>query len=233
MTTVTETQTQYGQPPIVVGDFTDLDLVEMQFIQYMPIFMPEECALIRMPEQLFALKEFRRMLHAIAEYHGGLPAMREAGLYIYLTTRHGFATPGNPLNRPGWHCDGFGTADINYIWWSRWGTRFAEQPFTDIDPGHVRSMEQFEEQMRPDRIKVYDDRFLLRLNPFVVHTTPEIPEPGGYRQFIKISVSPHKYNLLGNTHNYMFSYDWTMHDRDALRNDPSYGEQDFVLGGAT
>lgn len=230
MTTITETKQQYGQPPVEIGDFTDLDLVEMQFIQYMPIFMPEISGLVKMPEQLFHLKAARRMIHAICEYHGGLESMREQGMYMYLTTRHGYATPGNPLNRPGWHCDGFGTGDINYIWWSRWGTRFAMQPFTDIDPGHVKSMEQFEEQLRPENVKQFTDRFLYRLNPFVVHTTPEIPDPGGMRQFIKISVSPHKYNLLGNTHNYSFDYEWVMHDRDALRNDPSYGEQDFVLG---
>lgn len=217
----------YGAPPQLIDVFPDMDLVELQFLQYLPIFMPD-VSVVRMPPNLFAIHDFRHMLHAVMEDNGGLEKMAADGLYVYVTTRHGFATPGNPLNRPGWHCDGFGTQDLNYIWWNRWGTRFAGQPFFNIDSGHVKSMEQFEQQLDPEKVYTPETGGLYRLTPFVVHTTPEIPEPGGMRQFIKFSVSPHRYNLLGNTHNYLFEYDWKMYERDALRNDPAYGEQDYV-----
>ena len=36
--------------------------------------------------------------------------------YVYITCKNLFVEPGSFGNRPGWHCDGFGTDDINYIW---------------------------------------------------------------------------------------------------------------------
>jgi hypothetical protein len=32
--------------------------------------------------------------------------------------------------------------------------------------------------------------------------------------------------LKGNSHNYLFDYDWKMWDRDVLRNDPAYAGKD-------
>jgi hypothetical protein len=52
------------------------------------------------------------------------------------------------------------------------------------------------------------------------------PPPGGMRSFLKISLSHQKYNLVGNSHNYLFDYNWDLHDRDTLRNDPAYAGKD-------
>lgn len=218
----------YGQLPVEIADFFDLDLGEYQFIQYMPIFMPDGDD-VRIPPNQFQAKRLRKLIHAVVEDQGGIASLREHGLYVYLTTRYGFATPDNPLNRPGWHCDGFGSDDINYIWWNRWGTRVAHQPFYDIEPGHVESMRQFEEQIRLENVRSLPNGTLYRLNPNVVHSTPEIPAPGGERQFIKVSVSRHRYNLQGNTHNFLFAYNWKTFPRDVARNHPVYGETDFYL----
>lgn len=57
--------------------------------------------------------------------------------------------------------------------------------------------------------------------------TPEIPPPGGMRSFFKISVSTHRYDLLGNSHNYLLDYSWPMLDRQTLRNQPSGGSRDY------
>ena len=43
------------------------------------------------------------------------------------------------------------------------------------------------------------------------------------RTFIKVSFSDQKYNLKGNTHNYLFDYEWDMIDRSVSRNDPTGG----------
>jgi hypothetical protein len=155
--------------------------------------------------------------------------------YIYVTARRGFATPDNPLNRPGWHCDGFGTDDLNYVWCDRWSTRYAVGDFLDISSDHLVSMDQFAEQCVESNpnIRIIDRpvNHLYRLNPFVVHTTPEIPAPGGMRSFLKVSFSKHRYNLLGNSHNYGLDYDWPMYPRDIARNDPARAMGDFYVDG--
>lgn len=210
----------YGAMPLTVGSFPEVDLVEFMHYQYLPIKMADGDA-VRLPARLY--RPLRHLVHAVISDSG---AMR--GRYVYVTARCGYATPDNPLNRPGWHCDGFGTEDINYVWWDRWSSRFAHQPFHGIVPGHVESMRQFEEQIKEDCVVTLPDKVLYRLDPFVVHATPLIDPPGGMRQFVKVSVSEHRYNLLGNSHNHAFDYCWQMHPRDAARNDPHYGEADFV-----
>lgn len=154
--------------------------------------------------------------------------------YVYVTARRGYATPGNPLNRPGWHCDDFGGDDLNYIWTDAFPTRFllADEPI-DIPADDTKSMDVMEAYAygaenphdfawdRPDGLRIEDGPAaeILRLSPYVIHSTPEITEAGP-RSFFKISVSDHRYDLIGNAHNYLLDYNWPMYDRQALRNQP-------------
>lgn len=186
---------------------------------------------IRLPPNLEFLRPVVDAI-CIAELDG------DGSKHVYVTARRGFATPGNPLNRPGWHADGFGTNDINFIWADRWPTRFALGEFTDISTDHVVSAAQFEQQVMDapgigpsyyaGTIRVEDGvpGTVYRLDPSVVHATPIIPPPGGDRSFFKISVSPDRYNLLGNSHNHLFDYDWKMWSRSEVRNDPAYAGGD-------
>ncbi len=204
----------YGASPQLIGTF-DLDWSEFMHYLYLPVQMPGEYG-IRLPRRLEFLRALLEQI-AVNEQHED---------YIYVTARRGYATPGNPLNRPGWHADGFGTLDINYIWADRFPTLFAEHPFGEISSDHVESIRQFEERAPKGLLQVYPDRTLLRLDPFVVHAAPEIPPPGGERSFLKISLSRDKYNLLGNSHNYDFAYSWKMWSRAEVRNDPAYAGGD-------
>lgn len=206
----------YGKAPYDLGR-VDLDWHEYMHYLYLPVKMPHPHG-IRIPQRL----EF--LTPVIQHVCENLQTL--AGRYVYVTARRGYATPGNPINRPGWHTDGFGTADINYIWSDRWPTRFALQDFEDISSDHVESVRQFEDQLDPQTIVKYPDRTLLRLDSSVVHAAPEIPAPGGDRSFLKISVSDERYNLLGNSHNYLFGYDWKMFSRSEVRNDPAYAGGD-------
>ena len=217
---------EYGGPPIDCGDFSDVEMVELCHYLYLPVCMPFRL-LAKIPRRLEPLRE---LVYAATDHEEGSGVSLEDH-YVYLTARRGWATDDNPLNRPGWHCDGFGTTDINYVWWHGRGTRFAEQPFEGISPGHQTSMEQFEHQVLADSIvDDYPERHLYRLDPFVVHATPRYsPGEGEMRSFVKVSISPHRYNLLGNSHNYDFDYEWEMHDRSAVRNDPAYPEADFII----
>jgi hypothetical protein len=212
--------TEFGEEPVPIGRFElHLEWQELMHYLYLPVVLPEHRQTIRLPQRLaFAYP---------AVFSAMLDADVDDGHYVYLTARRGFASPDNPLNRPGWHCDGFGTDDLNYTWSDRWGSRWAEQPFEDISDDHLVSMEQFEEQVDRRLISIMGPGYLWRLTPRVVHTTPEIPPPGGMRSFLKISISRHRYNLIGNSRNHLFDYDWKMYPRDAARNDPASYMADF------
>jgi hypothetical protein len=138
--------------------------------------------------------------------------------HVYLTVRMGYATPGNPLNRPGWHADGFGTDDINYVWTDRFPTEFAVTPFEGISDDDQDSLDQFDDQIGASDIVTHTPGLLMRLDASVIHRAPEIPHPGGERRFLKVSFSTERYNLKGNARNRSLTYDWPMHDRQAARN---------------
>ena len=59
----------------------------------------------------------------------------------------------------------------------------------------------------------YPIHTLLRLDPYVVHRA-SVAETDTYRTFVKVSVSNKKYARMGNTHNDLFDYDWTMKERN-------------------
>jgi hypothetical protein len=187
---------------------------------YLPVVMPGHRG-VRLPERLQFLRPIVDLVCAQEDIAVSLP-----DYYVYVTARRGWASPDNPLNRPGWHSDGFGTNDVNYIWADRFPTRFAIQEFVDISDNHVDSLRQFEEQSDEDSVVVYPDCSLLRLDPEVIHATPVVPPPGGERSFFKISVSSERYNLAGNSHNYLFDYEWRMWSRSEIRNDPNYAGGD-------
>jgi hypothetical protein len=213
---------RYGEAPVNLGEFI-VDLPEFMHYQYLPVFMGRRSGYsmaesIKLPKNLYCLYN---MIRGTMFYTG------DTYRYVYVTAKKGWATPDNPLNRPGWHCDGFGTDDMNFIWWSGPGTLFAVQDFHDISNDHEISIRQFSNQICVDQVKVYRDKQLFALNPYVVHSTPYIASPGCMRQFVKISLSNHRYNLEDNSHNYLFDYNWEMVKRDTIRNDPHKKQQDF------
>lgn len=205
--------------------FFDITLPEVMYYLYLPVKMSIgrvrglEQGAIRLPANVECLRGMilKALEHAPRPYK-----------YAYLSARKGWATADNPLNRPGWHCDGFGTDDMNYVWWNGPGTRFTRGPFENISDNHVISMEQFDWQasLRPDEIYSPPVGNLYALTPRVVHATPIIGAPGCMRQYVKVSLSDERYNLENNSHNYLFDYDWPLHLRDAVRNDPHKAQLD-------
>lgn len=212
--------TEYGHAPETVGVY-DLDFTEYMHYMYLPVSLPDSRGVIALPPRL----EFARKMITDAIVMERIEKRTEWA-YIYVTARRGYATPGNPLNRPGWHADGFGTEDINYVWTDAFPTLFAEQRFESISAEHGASMTQFEAQIAAGFVTTYPDRTLLRLDPFVIHAAPEIPTPGGERSFFKVSFSNDRYNLIGNSHNHLLDYDWPMYSREQLRNDPARAGSD-------
>lgn len=214
---------EYGAGPGVLGMF-ELDTGEMMHYLYLPIKM-RELRLISIPKRL---KFCFLMINAIVEdaiVHLGEEEFNDH--YVYLTAKSLYVTPESPGNRPGWHADGYGSnGDLNYIWHDKNPTEFAEQEFKDIPDDDFASMEEMENQIDPANIVTYPNRMLLRLDETVVHRVGPVIETG-VRTFIKVSISKHKYNLLGNSHNYLIDYNWEMHDRAETRN---CDNKDFVGG---
>lgn len=218
----------YGEAPVMIRQGFTPEWDEFMHYLYLPVIM--RGGSLRMPVNLYFLRHV--VIEALEDHRR---VSRERHPYVYVSARLGMATPGNPLNRPGWHCDDFGGNDLNYIWSSRYPTRFLEKDGPGkwlISPDDSKSMRDFTDLAENcDRsggvIRTYPDNSILRLTPHVIHDTPIIPAPGGLRSFFKISISTHRYNLRGNSHNYLFDYNWPMYSRAQVRNQPG-GHGDYV-----
>lgn len=200
---------KYGGKPMDCGLFT-IQPPELMYVQYLPVKMAGSWD-IRIPKNLMP---FWSMV-AAALLHG-VPDD-----YIYLTAKRMYVPAGTTGNREGWHSDGFGTNDINYLWYDSVATEFCVQPF-NLSDDHALSLIEMAEQADPANIITYPHCHLLRLDSGVIHR-PGISTEGGFRTFVKISVSPDKYNLEGNAHNYLFDYRWDMQPRQEYRNHPQPG----------
>lgn len=206
-----------GDAPRHIG-FIGTRLTEVMYYLYLPVVIGDSS--ICLPRNVEPCREI------IEQSIKAATKLNRKFRYVYLSARRGFATPDNPLNRPGWHCDGYGTDDLNYVWWDGPGTRFAVQKFTGISVDHKFSLEQFQHQVKPEFITSGLMHGLYELTPDVVHATPIIPPPGCMRQYVKVSLSNSRYNLEGNSHNYMFDYDWNLQSRELVRNSPHSAQRD-------
>lgn len=207
---------------VAVGDRpVDLGLVEiadgeMLFAMYLPISVVDDHA-YHLPEHL---KRFAPVVSAAKEYDR--KAFHEN--FVYLTAKTLWVEGGYIGNRPGWHIDGFGTNDVNYIWADRAPTEFLIGAF-HVSEDCDRSMEQMEGYAKYGHmlglIHEYPDRHLLRLTPTVIHRSPAEFEPG-YRTFVKVSLSYDQYNLKGNAVNHLLpETHWPLVDRQLQRNHPT------------
>jgi hypothetical protein len=80
-------------------------------------------------------------------------------------------------------------------------------------------MEEMEKQAMPFHNVTYGENRLLRLNQYNIHKVASVTEVG-MRTFLKLSFSKDKYDLIGNSHNYLIDYNWEMKNRKEHRNIP-------------
>jgi len=192
--------------------------------QYLPIKMADSPSIRVEP----------RLAPVVAVLRPWLESIDTEGLYVYLTAKHLWATPANPLNRPGWHIDAYGhPVDRNFVWSDVYETRYVQEgveiPTTESDAQALALFEDIGDLATlNDMVKLAECGRLWEFGQQCIHATPIVPAPGGFRRFIKVSLSPDKYNLAGNSINHLFDYNWTMYDREAIRNDPQCGESDSV-----
>jgi len=215
---------QYGNEPLDLG-FVDFKANEMMAYLYLPIKMSkaenalhdDRDRLLRLPDNLIDYVGIIASATSNAAHHIGYEEFID-NYYVYITAKTLWVEPGCPGNRPGFHVDGYGSnGDLSYIWYDMNPTEFAIQQFTDIPDDDIQSLAAMEAQTDVDNLITYPCKHLLRLDESVVHRVGPV-EQSGYRTFIKISVSKHRYNLKMNSHNHEFCYDWNLTDRDDIRN---------------
>lgn len=205
---------RYGELPKPLGIF-EVECNEMMFYQYLPIKMIEQTQ----PVYENRLKCFDKLVGAICcDYIGEFGLDNYVNSYVYLTAKHLYQMPNCSFNRTGWHSDGFLTDDINYIWSDKYPTIFSRTEF-ELPLDDLLSMEEMEKQAMPFHNVTYGDNRLLRLNQYNIHKVAPVTEVG-MRTFLKLSFSKDKYDLIGNSHNYLIDYNWEMKNRKEHRNIP-------------
>lgn len=200
----------YGDLPEVLG-VIDLNPVEMMCWMYCPISTPNET--VTVPANL---RQFLPIIEAVCADN----PVRFVNSYVYLTAKTLYVSGGNIGNRPGWHTDGFGTDDLNYIWYDKAPTEFyADRPFS-LPDNCDDAMARMTEEARGAFKRTFPAKHLLKLTPTVVHRPPVTFE-AGMRTFVKVSISDDRYNLEGNSINHGLSEQWPLVPRQMERNHPA------------
>lgn len=191
--------------PEIISDNLILHPEEFCYVVYMPILTD---SLIKIPDNLSwiwpLIKEITE--DDYMDYQ-----------FWYLTVKHMWINGCG--NREGWHTDGFGTDDINYIWCDSVPTEYCIQKF-DISEDHNESLIDMKLQALPKNVVRSKENQLLRLTPSIVHRPYPSEEPT-LRTFVKVSCSNEIYNLKGNASNpLMPELNWEQVERQQHRNHP-------------
>lgn len=206
----------YGSLPTDLG-LVDIAPKEMLFHMYMPVSLPG-MDIYLLPEHLWS---FHPLLNLAREDD----PVRFKNEYVYLTAKTLWVSGGYIGNRPGWHSDGFGTNDLNYIWADRAPTDFLYDPYENGVDFASKDCDEFYafctvvHEMCRWQIKNFEDKHLLKLTPAEIHRSP-VDFEEGMRSFAKVSISPDQYNLEGNASNPLLDVDWEMVPRNKERNHP-------------
>lgn len=217
-----------GFPPKDLG-LIDLSPSEMMFWMYLPISEPGMSS-YHMPTNL----------HQFAEIVSAVKAADPEAFtdrYVYLTAKTLWVEGGYIGNRPGWHIDGYGTDDVNYIWSNRAPTEFLElEEPVGLSEDCNESMRQMARLAHSQwalgaldfAYPTYPDKHLLRLDNTVIHRSPTDFTPG-LRTFVKVSLSRDRYNLKGNSVNHLLpDTHWPLVDRQEVRNHPAFKNSDYI-----
>lgn len=205
---------RYGSLPKPLGPYV-VDNPEMMLYQYLPIKFADQ----RYVKYEKRLKCFDQLIdHICCDFAMTFGQKAFDQSYIYITAKHMYVAPHQSFNRHGWHSDGFGTDDINYIWSDKFSTVFNNSYF-QLSSNDKVSMIQMNDQAQPNRDVVYPDGTLLRLDQSNIHRVADNKQ-GSFRTFLKVSFSKDRYNLQGNSHNHLLDYSWMMVPRSIERNIP-------------
>lgn len=196
-----------GNAPTDLGTI-DISPTEMMCWMYCPIKVP--FGQIVLPPNL---EQFKPIVDRVLE------AVYVGGSYMYITAKTLWVSGEYIGNRPGWHCDGFGTNDHNFIWYDRAPTEFIIGGWY-ISSKCDQSLKDMESIAEGADVVTYPNKTLLQLDPTVVHRSPVGFEPG-MRSFVKVSVSKNLYDLEGNSINHELDLGIEYKPRRQERNHPT------------
>lgn len=202
---------KFGNPPQDLG-FFPVEGGEVFYFLYLPISLPGQIG-YTLPK---SLHQFISLIDAVRIDE---PDRFEAE-HVYVTGRRMYVGPEISANRPGWHSDGFGTDDLNYIWYDALPTVFNNGPFVNIPDNDKMSLKEFEKQADETMNYSFGNKCLLRLDPSVIHRVAGNPDRQFIRTFVKISISKHRYDLEHNSINHDLDYSWKQRLRKSDRNSP-------------
>lgn len=214
----------YGKLPADLG-LIDLNPVEMMFWMYCPIRVPGMMD-VEVPANLEWTMPIVRSALANYNTYAGYSSVYQMEEYVYLTAKTLWVSGDHIGNRPGWHSDGFGSDDVNYIWCDRAPTDFLHIPsgVSLSDDCDISMQQMHAYALRPamygGEIVTFPDKHLLRLDPSVIHRSP-VTFAAGMRTFAKVSVSKDRYDLVGNSVNHLLNVSWPLVERQDKRNHPS------------
>lgn len=191
-----------------------IECEEMLFYTYLPVKLSGDNS-IAIPDRLLC---FSQMIDNCRKDFIS-ERLTDLDYNIYLTAKSLIVTPDYIGGRGGWHIDGFGTNDVNYIWSDYLETEFCIQDF-DLSEDCHDSMTEMNQQANEDNLKTFGVNKILRLDN-QVHRCPVAPKTMR-RTFAKVSFSKDKYDLKGNSHNYLLDYNWKMFERNEQRNHTTY-----------
>lgn len=206
---------KYGELPKVVGEY-HADCNEMMYYQYLPIKLKGTVLIKCLEERLFFVSDLINLCSI--NYCNEFSVEDYKDSYVYLTVKRKYLDQCCSFNRKGYHSDGFMTDDINYIWSDKNPTIFSETKF-NLTLDDKISMKEMNDQAKESDEVIYLENSVLRLNQYNIHKVAD-SEEACIRTFVKISISKDRYNLKGNSKNYLLDYDWEMRDRDTERNIP-------------
>lgn len=207
--------------PVDMGKF-DIEAGEVMYYLYLPVSIPGEYW-TKVPDEP-RLDFVRPLLSAVIDDLGH-DKFRDS--YIYLTIKKMFVGGGVTANRPGWHCDGFMSDDLNYVWYDCVPTLFTDW-VPELSADHTLSLQELEQMNHWLRCRqvTYPNKHLLKLDDKVIHAVEtDVPEQI-MRTFVKITVSKDRYNLKDNSKNPLLPDDGPFYDRSMVRNDPCHAQSD-------
>ena len=205
----------YGSDPVEIASDVIVDNSEMYFYQYLPIHITG--GYIAIPEQLRRLNPIINIV--LEDFYKNFGKWFE--YKIYLTAKCLYVKGGENINRMGWHCDGFMSDDINYIWSDTIPTEYVTGEY-QLKQDHQKSIEQMNRLFYHSEPLKCKPNSIYRLDETVIHRCDyNRSKHAVLRHFVKVSFSKDRYNLKGNSHNYLLNYNWDMEERDEFRNHPS------------
>ena len=202
----------------------ELDVDEVMYYLYMPISSRGNCY-IRIPDSRLA--SFKPLWRAI-QADIGYEAFED--WYMYITVKRMYVGAGITANRPGWHCDGYLSDDLNYVWYDCVPTIFAGNTGSvQLPENHSEALEYLDRMdgyLSNNRV-TFQPKHLLKLDSGVIHKVDTSIKEQVMRTFVKITLSKNRFNLKGNSKNPMLPDDGEFFERDVIRNDPHQCKDDF------